>query len=678
MPNRTCFKCRLSFFLPDGEKNIRCPACRSASRDKVCRKCQSPYRDETLKNTRRFCDSCVPAASRPLTLSGKLVTKRVCANKGIDDLASIPAGSQSWWGRLGEILFLHLYPDAQDVSGQHGNRAPYDAHHATLGRVSVKTAQRDHKGAWKFQLTPADHTFLIGFAEGQVVHSWLVPNSHLPAQLKVMNPGSKEYTHREYEVDSNTLAVLNKQFAQIQSLPPPCKRRVDPTQYQHMELGKLGERIYGVINPTSDHVALRNPNSPFDFRDVDGTTVNVRTRRPNGDSRWTWFRSPSPVDKYWFVGLDKQGLTIEVVFAVPESAMPKRGFSYRLGSKTSWDRYRVDTLTHVPVSQFTAPSVQTEIDGLTPEYYKGLTPQAKQDLVNRVVGYLRTQGFPYPLMVDDHKARLEFAQVRKYEAQGDYPASSSGLKFLNPYMPHRYDTRNHAATFSAVGAFQDDTRLRRTVATMLDWERIDLSPSGVRSALTVLNRTPGHFPPAVAYSLVTEFCPDGGTVLDPCAGWGGRLLGTLLAGRQYVGIEAWDATATSLGRIGNRVVELLGSGSYRIVNQPFQGIDPIPADLILTCPPYWTIERYTEQDVDLDEWVQVFVKPFAQKCAECSSRVAMIMQDVTVGRRVIPLVEIWKNAMQTVGYTLIETRQMLRGQFGRATRDHDKVMLWQK
>ena len=166
--------------------------------------------------------------------------------------------------------------------------------------------------------------------------------------------------------------------------------------------------------------------------------------------------------------------------------------------------------------------------------------------------------------------------------------------------------------------------------------------------------------------------------MDPCAGWGGRLLGTLLAGRQYVGVETWDTTATSLGRVGNRVVELIGSGTYRIVNQSFQGIEPVPADLILNCPPYWTIERYTEQDVDLEEWVQSFVKPFAQKCTECSNRVVMIMQDVTVDRRVIPLVEIWSTAMQSVGYKLVETRRMVRGRFGRATRDHDKVLVWQK
>ena len=54
-----CNKCGFDFLPEPNSCVIRCQSCREGLRNKPCRKCQSSYRDESLNNTRRYCDVCV-------------------------------------------------------------------------------------------------------------------------------------------------------------------------------------------------------------------------------------------------------------------------------------------------------------------------------------------------------------------------------------------------------------------------------------------------------------------------------------------------------------------------------------------------------------------------------------------------------------------------------------------
>lgn len=633
-----------------------------------------------MKNTRRYCDPCSTPSSRPLTLSDNLTVRRNQRKAGIDVLGSIPRGSTTWWGRVGELLFFHLYPDAQDVNALYGNRAPYDALHLQLGKVSVKTACRGVRGSWKFQLTPADHTLMLGFSRsGDCLEmGWLVPSDKLPAKLKVQNPGSKEY-QSTYELDQATVGILNRQFGVLQQFVT-SPRKLDMTRYERTSLGRLGEAVYAALYPQSDHVAARDSNSPYDFLDPSGVRVNVRTRRPSPDGRWTWTTAGSPPDEYWLVGLDPLGKVAQVAFRVPIGVMPAKGFSYRLGSDTRWDAYR-DLKISAKVSDLLGHDADFQIvlGGLTRAGLDKMSPLEMDTLVDQIVAHYQKQGFPYPSLLSDQQVEREIRLVQQYTRSEEYPPCSAGVGFLNPYMPHRYETRNHAATFSAVQAFGHAGRLRKTVLAMTRWGKVDFSPRGLLSSLTALNRTPGHFPPAVACALVREFSPERSTVLDPCAGWGGRLLGCLAAGRRYLGVESWSVTANALCQVSAR---LASYGGATILNQSFLDLSGVSAPMILTCPPYWDVETYEEATPkSLLDWVQDFVLPFARKCYECldaGGTLVLVMQDVTVRDKVIPLVQIWSDALSGVSLRLVETRQMKRTRFGKAKRDHDKVLIWRK
>jgi hypothetical protein len=118
------------------------------------------------------------------------------------------------------------------------------------------------------------------------------------------------------------------------------------------------------------------------------------------------------------------------------------------------------------------------------------------------------------------------------------------------------------------------------------------------------------FPPFHARYLVDQYLPaEGGVVLDPCAGWGGRLLGTLCVPRegavQYVGVDPNRRNKFAYEGLSRRVTiwlkrEIRGVRSAKMFYRPFEEwIRSSSAerykgrvDLVLTSPPYFGAENY--------------------------------------------------------------------------------------
>ena len=107
------------------------------------------------------------------------------------------------------------------------------------------------------------------------------------------------------------------------------------------------------------------------------------------------------------------------------------------------------------------------------------------------------------------------------------------------------------------------------------------------------------FDPALCEIAYRWFCPQGGTVLDPFAGGSVRGIVASRLGRRYVGIElrpeqveanraqlAFAADPLPDWRVGDaRNLRTIASD--------------VAADLIFSCPPYWNLERYSDDPADL-------------------------------------------------------------------------------
>lgn len=688
---RICHQCRLKFLRGPGSKTIRCPSCLSSNRDKSCRACEGSYRDESLKNTQRYCPACQSKTPQRPTVSNRTQSARrsqVRSGQGrLDYLSTMTRFTQTWWGRVGELLFLTLYPDASDAICEYGNRSPFDAQHRTLGRVSVKTTHtkqsKRQKALWNFQLGDSSHsdsTFLVGFSEDflHVERAWLFPSKDLPRSTRVLCPGSSEYK-AQGEIPAEQVAVLERQLQVILSAPEvPSGEAEARVEYDRITLGNIGEAIYQILYPTSLHVAKTDPLFPWDFTDSDGSRVNVRVRRKGPRDRWTFFRSQSKeTDAYFFIGLGDDSRAVEVALRVPASEMPPHGFSFREGG-SKWSLFKVGIGDRRMVSEFVQlPDLEAthiQITSLTPATKNNLSQEGAVGLLHRAFEYHRTLGFPFPAPPSDKRLASWVDGVRRYSAQGkDLPVNNDVLGLCSAFMPHRFSARNADADFSALTAFHDDVRLNRALEFCLGSGR--LTRPALRSALTSLNRTPTQFRPAVAKALVDSYAPSGGVVFDPCAGWGGRLAGTLIAGRKYLGVEPLKLTADALWKLGMRLCEHLhlDRDYVRILESPIQAVPTtFFADFALTSPPYWTKEIYDGQrsSITVDSWVTDFLQPMFLKVGAIlrpGAAFAVNVVDVKDGRKLIPLEQLAVETAESTGFRLEGSWRMLKGSFGSQT-----------
>ncbi len=122
------------------------------------------------------------------------------------------------------------------------------------------------------------------------------------------------------------------------------------------------------------------------------------------------------------------------------------------------------------------------------------------------------------------------------------------------------------------------------------------------------------FPWEVAETCTALFLRDSTTVVDPFAGWGERGAAMQKHGRRYVGFDLSEEAIRNAAE------------KYGIANTlaDSRTVDVPEHDGLLTCPPYWSLEKYAGQNgldrcrtwaTFLNEYRQVLTR-FAEKAAD--------------------------------------------------------------
>jgi len=120
------------------------------------------------------------------------------------------------------------------------------------------------------------------------------------------------------------------------------------------------------------------------------------------------------------------------------------------------------------------------------------------------------------------------------------------------------------------------------------------------------------------------------SVLDPTAGWGGRMLGAWALDISYTGIDtntnmkpAYDSMMEYLGNyseFNNPLIEEKQSGKLQMIWQSALDVDfsKLDYDFVLTSPPYVNLEIYEHMEVwNSDEaFYKGFFIPLWQKCVD--------------------------------------------------------------
>jgi hypothetical protein len=154
-------------------------------------------------------------------------------------------------------------------------------------------------------------------------------------------------------------------------------------------------------------------------------------------------------------------------------------------------------------------------------------------------------------------------------------------------------------------------------------------------------------------------------VLDPCIGWGGRMLGTLAAGARYMGSEPDPRTMQGLRDILDEIQKDREAQLYEgPAEQYLQTVPRGYVDMILTSPPYYSLELYGGGDQSVkpgmswESWVSTWLRPVILECLRCLTPNGVScwsVKNFKVGSRHYPLADVVRDIHAEQGYALLET-----------------------
>lgn len=241
---------------------------------------------------------------------------------------------------------------------------------------------------------------------------------------------------------------------------------------------------------------------------------------------------------------------------------------------------------------------------LSDEYFLSIIDQLAEELENH----------PYTIQYPIKKLEQDWKNLIAFKEQTNTINSTSrlGMKLCEHFFPNFFDIENNKGeSFSKLWK-------KDNIKKILIWNRKSHSTPymselrrGVYFCLGLTKNT--MFRPQLAKLICNKYKPD--IVLDPCAGWGGRLLGTVAHGAKYIAFEPNTTTYDGLQalvkfcNIQDRV-QLICDDARNMHQYDFPQVD-----MVLTSPPYFDVEIYTKQTTQsitncntYDEWATGFLK----------------------------------------------------------------------
>jgi len=224
-------------------------------------------------------------------------------------------------------------------------------------------------------------------------------------------------------------------------------------------------------------------------------------------------------------------------------------------------------------------------------------------VINEATRYYQEEhGFPYFNVNDEYMTR-EWGSLVSLKTGAIWKDNNIlrqihiGDSIYKTLMPHIAEAKSKG--MSPLGLFNSFSLLRGVIVKTIKSKK-SILPSFLYDSLFFYARGVSGFPCGIAKALVEKFSKEGDIVVDPCAGWGGRLLGTVSSTRKYVGFEPWDKTVLGLNNIAKYVGR---ENDVSIFHSEFDRLKaPKSCDLILTSPPYMDFEVYGKA-VDKVSWL---------------------------------------------------------------------------
>jgi len=235
----------------------------------------------------------------------------------------------------------------------------------------------------------------------------------------------------------------------------------------------------------------------------------------------------------------------------------------------------------------------------------------------------RQNGFPYYLYSDEELLK-KINSLKNYSPaaeNGPFKWDGFGTELANYFHPHMFECRKKGK-MSPIEFFNSDSDFKRGI-----FKIISLYPKITEARIREIccNETASsrinNFPPRVMLTVLRHLY-DGKriTVLDPCSGFSGRLLGCYASGivKKYIGVDLSRKTYDGL----IKTKEWIGGFSNGFESDIRFGncLDILPTikediDFVFTSPPFLDEEEYIGVSVEnnYDAWKKIFIDPFIRK-----------------------------------------------------------------
>ena len=215
--------------------------------------------------------------------------------------------------------------------------------------------------------------------------------------------------------------------------------------------------------------------------------------------------------------------------------------------------------------------------------------------------------------LNDEELQKEIKKVLTYKSKGN-EMSFVGNNILYHFQMEELCNTKRKGKDTLVEIFNDPIKLEKLKECVAKRNRTGTMENKMFECWRINNGSITFFKMCNAVYLYKKY--NAKKVLDPTAGWGGRMLGAINLGIEYTGID----TNTNLTAGYDKMIDLFGCESKcKMIYNSFQNVDfsAVDYDFVLTSPPYEDIEIYSHFNYnDKERFYKEFLIPLIDKSRE--------------------------------------------------------------
>lgn len=219
-----------------------------------------------------------------------------------------------------------------------------------------------------------------------------------------------------------------------------------------------------------------------------------------------------------------------------------------------------------------------------------------------------------PILYDITKeqALSDFKKLQEY--QGNFNSLSRvGMTAGNYYfLKHRIQARNNSN--KTYGEICEDAEYKINIINKVKKFYPCVSYKNIYLLVSWRGSIVSQFRPLIAKTVFETLGAK--KILDPCCGWGDRLVGALATKtvERYTGIDSNTNMKESYDAM---ITDLNSNKEIQIILEPCEQVDfsVLDYDCVFTSPPYFNKEIYQHSPTysSYDDWVKTFLRPLLEK-----------------------------------------------------------------